>query len=159
MRQAVTWVALLAFLLVARLSATPTLAASGLDDRRDVTVRIRNLILRIETEQSSGTRADLGLQLSDLVRHTDPAEIGPGEIDAIARLLRSRNDSIRAWAAAALGDIGPRARRAIPALEKALREVPMLYAGSIMKPELDSSAAIVPALERIRGEPRDSAMP
>lgn len=140
-------------LLLAWFSAMSASASSRPERQSDTVANIERLITQIQTEQSPRIRWDLAQQLSDLVRRADPADINTDVIDHIAGLLSDRADFVRLWAAVALGNIGPPARRAIPALEKALSELPVLYSGAVMQPALDSSGAIVPALRKIRGEP------
>jgi hypothetical protein len=83
--------------------------------------------------------------------------IDAGIIDQIANLLGDDDDAVRAWAAAALGDIGAPAKRTIPALERALREgaapgAGMRVDGGLMC-DLCSHSSIMRALQKIDGRP------
>jgi hypothetical protein len=60
--------------------------------------------------------------LATMVRRQDYVLVKSAEIDALIDLLQNDNDWIRSSAAAALGNLKSSARRAVPALEKALRE-------------------------------------
>jgi hypothetical protein len=60
--------------------------------------------------------------LAKMVRRQDYILVKAAEIDALIALLENDNDWIRSSAAAALGNLKSSARRAVPALEKALRE-------------------------------------
>ncbi|WP_425601530.1 hypothetical protein [Dyella humicola] len=60
--------------------------------------------------------------------------------------MRDQDDAIRGWIAGALGQLGPRAKRAVPALVKALEDRPCENAPAV------SASAIRLAIRRI-GEP------
>jgi Spy/CpxP family protein refolding chaperone len=74
-------------------------------------------------------------------------------LDALTRLLTDRNDAVVAGAAAALGSMGSSARSAVPALQRALKEVDaQLGLGQeTMLPSQSSDQAIRDALRKITG--------
>jgi hypothetical protein len=84
---------------------------------------VSGAIQKIKEEQSRTLRTKDAEQLSDSIKREDPANISDADIDALAGMMSDRDDSVRMWIATSIGFIGPRARRAIPQLERALREV------------------------------------
>jgi HEAT repeat protein len=77
--------------------------------------------------------------------------LNPRIIDEISSFLKDNNDLVRFHAAAALGDIGRPATRALPALEEALRDITSVPPGTI-GPSLTSESAIRSAIFRISGK-------
>jgi len=77
---------------------------------------------KIRSEPSSATRTKYAQRLADEIRQNKLAVSDGADIDLLANLLTDRDDSVRYWIAMALGYLGPRARQAVPALEKALKE-------------------------------------
>ena len=75
-------------------------------------------------------------------------------IDRLAELLSDDSDAVRYWVAASLGTIGPRAVRAVPALEEALRRVEDYRRSYLVGPSSDSKQFVLMALEAITGEKR-----
>jgi hypothetical protein len=85
-------------------------------------------------------------------------EIEDGTIGELVSLLDDGSDAVRSWTAGTLGLLGPRARIAIPALQRALKRIEdenrRLVEGeqfTVRGP--DSEAAIQLALRRISGLP------
>jgi hypothetical protein len=96
------------------------------DGATELTSKIELMIDHIKAERSSTVRTEVVQRLSAMLQHQDYSDVDILEarpIDDIAGLLSDRDDSVRYWAAMALGQIGPPAGRAVPALERALREV------------------------------------
>lgn len=83
---------------------------------------ITSMVMKIRTESDNRYRYELSKALAEKVAATNPDKIGDAQIDDIVGLLGDADDSVRYWAALALGQIGPRANRAVPALERALRD-------------------------------------
>jgi HEAT repeats len=77
---------------------------------------------RIRSESSSARRTDDAQRLADWVRENKAKVVDLADIELIAGLLTDKDDSVRYWAAMALGYIGPPAQSAVPALEKALED-------------------------------------
>lgn len=112
------------------------------------------LIEKIEHETDSNTRTDLASELAKLVSQVRTSDqIDDKVIDDIATLLSDRDDSVRLWVALALGQLGPRANRAVPALERALQEAEAEDQANIKGPSLSSADGIRAALEKIRVAP------
>lgn len=114
-------------------------AAATLDKRQDIAEEIAKTAKEISVDDANG------------VRVTDAT------IDHLAALLNDDNDAVRLEIAASLGWIGPKARRAVPAL---LRAADRIFAErrtwKVILGGMDSSAAIGVALERITGRPANS---
>jgi hypothetical protein len=91
------------------------------------------------------SKDDAGAHLAHLIRRAKPDQIDDKTIADIGSLLDSSNDYIRFWAATSLGELGPRARIAIPKLLKLLPVVDCLN-GTIT-----SASAVRLALMRIGG--------
>jgi uncharacterized protein (DUF2336 family) len=109
-----------------------------------------DVIRRIQTEPSPRKRSDLAEQLALLVRQAEPAKFDAKVVDDMAALLDDSEPSVRIWAAGALGNIGPYATRAVPALEKALREEEAASASQLFVPALGEDVIIRHALAKIR---------
>ena len=80
-------------------------------------------------------------------------------IDTIASLLSDNNVAVRASAAIALGDIGPSAMRAVPALENGLKRVDegvTIPIFGTIGPSATVETEIRRALDKIRGKRQDS---
>lgn len=73
--------------------------------------------------------------------------ITPDGLRTLTRMLRDKDDAMRFWAAAMIGNIGPRARSAIPALKRALAERPCEGIG------LNSAQAVRRALSKLGERP------
>jgi HEAT repeats len=134
----------------ARATDTPAPAKSG-----DAMVKIEAMIEKIRTERSIDIRMDIAQQLSTLIGHLDHSDLlslDSSVIDDIASLLTDRYDGVRMWAAAALGQIGAPAARAIPALERALKESEPVPGSVVFGTGLRSDMAIRPALQKITGK-------
>jgi HEAT repeat protein len=128
-----------------------TLSATASGD--ELTVKIESIIDQIKTERSSTVRTDAAEKLSALLQHRDRSDIDALEarvIDDIAGLMSDRDDSIRCWGALALGQIGAPAERAVPALERALKEIEPVP-GSLVA-DKSSESCIISALRRITGK-------
>ena len=112
---------------------------------------IKAIVEQMKVASSVEVRRTLSERLSDFCGRVDPAGFDADTIDTIAAFLKDSDDVVRFWTAAALGRIGPDARRAIPALEKALwARLNAPYDGSLLAPTLDSSDAMEFALQKIR---------
>ncbi len=109
--------------------------------------QIRETITKVRTGKTIDARADAAEHLCDLIRRVDPKDVDDGTVADLVSLLDSPNDAVRAWVAAALGHLGPRARTAAPALLKLLPAADCLWG------EVTSAGSIRAALERIGVKP------
>lgn len=122
-------------------------SALGDPTSKEVNVtEIAELIEKIGKERSSNVRTQYAQDLVKVARR-DPQRVDDKTIDDVAKLLSSNDDSVRYWAAGALGIFGPRATRAVPALEQALAEIKCSMGSKT------SESGIRLALERITGKP------
>ena len=92
-------------------------AAQSIDDE------IAERVAQIQSASDTGMRIDRAAHLAEYIASRGPLDVANVEapvVDDMAALLEDNTDLVRFYAAASLGFLGPSARRAIPALEKAL---------------------------------------
>jgi hypothetical protein len=124
----------------------------------NMVAKIEAMVADIHRESDAGARIQAARELSLFVRGQERKSLDKldgGAIDAIASLLRDKLDTVKSWAAIALGEIGPTASRAVPALESARKHIePALEYPIIGKigPSTSADAEIQDALEKIRGK-------
>ena len=104
-------------------------------------------IARIRTGETSTIRTDNAANLAAFTRSIDPKKVDDATLREIVSLLNTDDDSVRFWVAASLGNLGPRARIAVPTLLNLLRKVDCLEG------DLTSAGAIRLALTRIGETP------
>jgi hypothetical protein len=111
------------------------------------------LAAQIVTGRDENMRGDLAIDLAIFMRDNPDCGESRANLDALTRLLTDRNDAVVAGAAAALGSMGSSARSAVPALQRALKEVDaQLGLGQeTMLPSQSSDQAIRDALRKITG--------
>jgi hypothetical protein len=80
---------------------------------------IASLVKKIRTEKVAKVRVDHAMEISSLLDSRGSLVDG-NSLRAITELLHDRNDSVRFWAAAALGQMGPAASPSVPELRRAL---------------------------------------
>jgi hypothetical protein len=118
---------------------------------------IRSLIAAFRTADVPQVY-DAGRALDRYARNA-PKRCAPAIVPPLVELLRDDNDMMRLYAAGALSDIGPPARKAVPALEHALRlDKCVCYDGFCSKQSLTSTAWIRDAMTKITGSEGDPAM-
>jgi hypothetical protein len=101
---------------------------------------------KITAEPSSAVRTEYARQLADLIRR-NPGIANNADIESLANMMADRDDSVRYWIAISIGYVGPRARQAVPALEKAFKEKECDHSSK------NSTSAISFALTKIVGKP------
>src|ERR1041385_8320347 len=110
----------LRFVIVAALSWLSAMSAD-VQGEQSHTSEINTLIAEIVHQPDTRLRQDLAEELLMVTNRVGTSEqFDDRLIDDMASLLRDR--SIRFWIAPALGTLGPRARRAVPALKQALED-------------------------------------
>ena len=77
---------------------------------------------QIVAARDEDDRADLAEDLAEYLSFNPDCGRSPLIVNAIAALLHDRNDAVRWGGAEALAHIGPPAKSAVPALERALKE-------------------------------------
>jgi hypothetical protein len=120
------------------------------------TAEVSSHLRLVETEAGSREGLELIGHVSDCLRARSEsgtiADIGDPVIDQLIDLLNNDDDGIRGGAALSLGWFGPRAKRAIPALDRAYIRIGKEISKRFVVPASASDADIVAALERITGK-------
>jgi|SRR5882724_7645556 len=145
-----TWTTSLVLIALVLLLNAQVKTWAGTAASAETLASIGETIKRIQVEHSVLVRDELGDRLFRLVERVDSADFPPALIDALADLLRHSDEWVRIVAASSLGHVGPRASRAIPALESALRNE-VIPLGTL--PEMSAAGSISSALRDIRGKP------
>src|SRR5215470_17102745 len=99
-------------------------------------------VRRVETPSSA--RHQSAERLSKITGKINPKEVDDRTLDDLLSLLDISDDSVRFWVAASVGELGPRARIAVPKLLEILHEVECIPTAG-----LTSEGAIRLALKRI----------
>ena len=92
---------------------------------QSIDAEIAERIAQVQSAPDTTMRIDRAAHLAEFIASRGPLEVSnvePPVVDDMAELLEDNTDLVRFYAAASLGFLGPSARRAIPALEKALEE-------------------------------------
>jgi hypothetical protein len=101
-----------------------------------------------------GSRIRSAVLSADFVCDLEPTELerlAPQIVDGLALLLE--DSEFASHAASVLGCIGPPARAAVPALERALKKAtPADEPGIVIQPQFRLDNVIRSALKRVRGE-------
>lgn len=130
-------------LAISMAGSAPALSQSRADGDR---INIREEVVRIQSNSDPEIRYKAIKRLAfDL--HDDSSRVVESDVMALTELLRDSNDLVRHWTALALGQIGPRASLAVPALQDALLEVQCVRASN------NSRFGITFALRRIGVSP------
>jgi hypothetical protein len=120
------------------------------------TKEVLNALNLVEAEEESRAGLELIGNVSDCLKKRARVgtlnKIGDSVIDRLIDLLDCDDDGIRSGAALSLGWFGPRATRAIPALDRAYVRIEKEISKQFVIPASASDAAIVAALERITGK-------
>jgi hypothetical protein len=117
--------------------------------------RLYDLAHRAQQASDEHQRVAIARQIPDEVKNMHRGDLDRLDlrvVDAISALLRDDNDTVRLYAAVALGDIGTRARTALPALNDALEHPALPLPGPVpLRPDLGSDAVIPMAIKKING--------
>ena len=103
-------------LVVALALSASALAAQSID------TEIAERVASVQGATDPSTRIDRAAHLAEYIASRGPLDVADVEapvVDDMAELLNDNADLVRFYAAASLGFLGPTARRASPALEKA----------------------------------------
>lgn len=104
-------------LLSARAGATSDVVAQR---------EVREAIAKIQNGESLTARTDAAEHLAELTRRMDPNKLDDTTLAELISLLDTSEDSVRGWVAGALGNLGTRAKAAVPKLLHLLPEVDCL---------------------------------
>ena len=128
---------------ISSLSALARAQIARLVTSQELSAAIAELRSGKHEVEPDANKDDAGEHLAHLIRRTKPDQVDDRTIADIESLLDSSNDYIRFWAAAALGELGPRAKIALPKLLQLLPVVDCLQG------DLTSASAVRRALMRI----------
>ncbi len=129
-----------ALLIVWVFGAAPAYATSK--NQAASRARTDRIIERAHSGASIHIRTEAAKELMAISR-TNPAGIGDRQIDTIATLLDSSDDSVRYWVARCLGNLGSRAARTVPKL------LEILPHADCLRGSLTSASAIRLALTQL----------
>jgi HEAT repeat protein len=90
---------------------------------QSIDAEIAERVAQVQSAPDTSMRIDRAAHLAEYIASRGPLDVSNVEapiVDDMAQLLEDNTDLVRFYAAASLGFLGPSARRAIPALEKAL---------------------------------------
>lgn len=118
--------------------------ANGADDTRTLKELQETIPEVRKMSGPSKPGANTAERLAQLTKQIDPKKIDDETLGKIVSLLDTSNDFVRAWVAVSLGNLGPRAKIAVPALLKVMHETDCLE----LK-EMTSAGAARVALKRI----------
>jgi len=105
--------------------------------------QLSETIAKVRNGKTLTSRTDAAQHLETLTDGIDPHKVDETTLTEMVSLLETKEDSVRAWVAASLGNLGPRAKVAVPRLLKLLPEVDCL------RGSLTSAPFIRVALERM----------
>ena len=111
--------------------------------KRQLKRQLLEAMAKIRNGKTSNSRTDAAEHLETLTDGIDPRKVDETTLTEMVSLLETKEDSVRAWVAASLGNLGPRAKVAVPRLLKLLPEVDCL------RGSLTSAPFIRVALERM----------
>ena len=122
---------------------------SGIASAVDVELnrQLQETIAQVQTDETLGGKTRAAEHLAQLTRNAVPTDVDDRTLADMISLLDSPYDSVRAWVAGALGNLGPRASLAIPKLLSVLPKSDCLYV------ELSSAPFIRVAIKKIGGNP------
>jgi hypothetical protein len=107
---------------------------------------------KVKVAASSVKQGEMARRLEGLINRKR-RKIAPKElVDKLIDLMSDENKQVRLWVALALGDLGPQAAPAIPALEKAREEDEALLKEIGGRSGIWVMDAVDVALKKIRGE-------
>ncbi len=91
--------------------------------RPEINQQLQRAISSVRKAKTATAKSDAAELLVKLTDGRDTSEITDETIRSMVSLLEMPDDVVRTWVAAALGDIGPRAKSAAPRLLSILAEV------------------------------------
>jgi hypothetical protein len=118
----------------------------------EVVAELRSMIAKLRIEEDPDRRAERAQLLTKMVQDHHDVSFGSGVVADLAEVLRDESDRVRYWVALALSHMGPQARDALPALERALQERPETRGKT-------SATAIRIAIDKIRGPSKSDPGP
>jgi hypothetical protein len=126
------------------IALSPELCAQSHSIRKKQPKRqLSETMAKVRNGKTVNSRTDAAEHLETLTRRINPHAVDETTLTAMVSLLDTQEDSVRGWVAASLGNLGPRAKVAVPRLLKLLPEVDCL------RGSLTSASAIRLALQRM----------
>jgi hypothetical protein len=104
---------------------------------------VHSAVIAIKTEKQIDARRAAAVKLSELTRTIAPDEVDDRTIDDMISLLGTDDDVVLNYVAVSLGNLGPRAKKAVPTL---LRILPK---ADCVQGDRTAVAAIRPALRKM----------
>lgn len=104
------------------LAALLAVLAGHAPARKDVgtTKQLEAAIVRVRSAKTVDARTDAAERVANLTRRIRPNTVSDKVVGELVSLLDSPDDSVRFWVATALGNLGLRAKVAIPKLRELL---------------------------------------
>lgn len=135
--------------MVAVLAACPLfcLGVSGTNSDSAVLTQMQEMIVKARIGTDVQARTNAAERVSALAHEINPNKVDDKTLADLVNLLDSPDDSVRFWVAIALGNIGPRARVAVPKLEE------LLPSADCLNGPITSASGIRRALTRMRIKP------
>lgn len=109
----------------------------------DLNKQLLETTAKVRDGKTGNARTDAAERLATLTRGISPNKVADATLTEMVSLLDTEEDSVRLWVAVALGNLGPRAKVAVPKLLKILPEVDCL------RGSLTSAPAVRLALKRM----------
>jgi hypothetical protein len=122
-------------------------AQSHSKSKKQLKRQLLETMAEIRNGKTSTSRTEAAQHLAMLTRGINPHKVDETTLAEMISLLDTQEDSVRAWVAASLGHLGPRAKVAVPRLLKLLPEVDCL------RGSLTSAPFIRVALKRMGESP------
>lgn len=116
----VVWLVLIA------LSPELCAAEGHLVPKNQLKRQLSETMAKIRNGKTATSRTEAAEHLAMLTRGINPNKVDDSTLTEMLSLLETEEDSVRAWVAASLGHVGPRAKVAVPRLLKLLPEVDCL---------------------------------
>lgn len=88
--------------------------------------QLSETMAKVRNGKTSTSRTEAAEHLATVTRGINPHKVDDTTLAEMVSLLETEEDSVRAWVAASLGHLGPRAKVAVPRLLKLLPEVDCL---------------------------------
>ena len=111
--------------------------------KRQLKRQLLETMAKVRNGKTLTSRTDAAEHLDMLTRGINPYRVDDATLREMVSLLDTQEDPVRGWVAGSLGNLGPRAKVAVPKLLKLLPEVDCL------RGSLTSASAIRLALKRM----------
>jgi hypothetical protein len=103
--------------------ALPLPGVTRAQAKPDINQQLQRAIARVRKAKTITAKSDAAERLVTLIDDRDCSDVTDQTIQSLISLLDMPEDSVRTWVAAALGQIGPRAKAAVPKLLSILADI------------------------------------